>query len=343
MPLNTRPAPLIAQFNSLQGRLRVSVTHSCQLHCQFCHREGIAQHWQPIHMPVPFFHRLAQAYASLGGLYLEITGGEPTLHPHIGQLVEIAAHAGCRVILCTNGLRMDRLSSQIHRHQLTLIRLSLHYGSSAPTRACNLLGPAWDFERIHSNSCMAIAADVPIQIIFTHTRDNHDQLDDVLQTALRWRADAQIVDLITSRGRDLTSILGYLSGSDAEIVVGRYARLERVISDRTGAVLRLFRAPNGAAWEVKDYHFGVLHSAMCRGCRLRAQCGEGVYALRIDALGTMKPCLLRDDLECNILDKYDQDGSFADVLGQTLAVMLDPPLAWNYNGAASTSSIPEGR
>jgi cyclic pyranopterin phosphate synthase len=325
----------------MQGRLRVSVTHACQLQCAFCHREGIAKHWTATHMSLPFFRELAQAYAFLGGRYLEITGGEPTLHPSISEAVTIASKAGCDVILCTNGLRLDRVLPQLREGQISLVRLSLHFGGPAPEQAHALLGQAWNFDRIERNLSLALSTNVPVQLIFTHTRQNQDQLDGVLRRALAWNVDVQIVDVIASRAGDPSRRIGYVPGEDAESVAGRYAPLERVISDRTGAVLRLYRTSRGAAWEVKDYHFGVLHSAMCAGCSLRPLCGEGVYALRVDALGIAKPCLLNDELEFRILaERSLTTESLAETLHTTIARMLTGPLEWSYSDAVASEAFP---
>ena len=69
------PDKATAKFNRMQGKLRVSLTHACQLRCRFCHQEGIESHWNALHMPIDYFDALLNAYAEIGGIYLELTGG----------------------------------------------------------------------------------------------------------------------------------------------------------------------------------------------------------------------------------------------------------------------------
>ena len=290
---------LMRRFNAMQGKLRVSVTHACQLECRFCHQEGIERHWQATHMSVEFFQSIVQAYTEMGGKYIEITGGEPTIHPKIGELADSIAGLDRYLILCTNGLRLDRLQEQITQKKINLIKLSLHATESSD-QTKRLLGSAWDFSRLKKNMEKALGYGANFQIVFTHTRQNTRYLESVLRHALTWDVDLQVVDLISSRVKHPSEELGYVSGDEGERVVRRYAVLERVVSDRTGAVLKLYRTPTGKSWEIKDYHYGVLHSAMCEGCTRRQDCGEGVYALRIDANGAVKPCLLREDLQATI-------------------------------------------
>jgi molybdenum cofactor biosynthesis enzyme MoaA len=179
------------------------------------------------------------------------------------------------------------------------------------------------------------AARIAVQLIFTHTCKNQDQLEPVLRCALEWGVDVQVVDLIRSRAGDSRDTLGYVPGVYSERIVARYAKIERVVRDRAGAVLKLFRTARGATWEVKDYHFGVLHSAMCSGCPLRSECGEGIYALRVDALGIAKPCLLREDLEFDLRIADSSVDSLAHTLRQTIVRMLMPPREWSYEGVSS--------
>jgi molybdenum cofactor biosynthesis enzyme MoaA len=147
--------------------------------------------------------------------------------------------------------------------------------------------------------------------------------------ALQWNVDLQVVDLITTRAHRPAEELGYVTGKEGQrIVASRGAVLEREVRDRTGAVLKLYRTPTGKAWEIKDFHFGLLHSAMCDGCTRRHECGEGIYALRVDALGVVKPCLLREDLQQN-LPLYEEIDGIEQTLGDTLNLMLSGKLAWN--------------
>lgn len=318
----------VQRFNELQGKLRVSVTHACQLRCRFCHREGINEHWKNVTINPEFFARIVRAYRNLGGRFVELTGGEPTTHPRIGNLVDIAHESNADTILCTNGLKLDRVLPQIREGKVGLIKLSLH-ATDSREQAKSLLGDAWCFEKLCRNVEQALAAGAAFQLIFTHSHQNTRFLEPVLDLALQWNVDLQVVDLITTRAHRPAEELGYVTGEEGQrIVATRGARLEREVRDRTGAVLKLYRTSSGKVWEVKDFHFGLLHSRMCDGCPRRRECGEGIYALRVDALGVVKPCLLREDLQRNVPPSAGIAG-IERVLSETLGSMLSGKLAWN--------------
>lgn len=323
---------IVRQFNALQGRLRVSVTHNCQLHCKFCHQEGIERHW----VTKPTIDRkqlevLVGAYGRLGGKFVEITGGEPTTHNDIGGLIDAIAElkSDLHVILCTNGLNLDKVFDQIARKKLHLIRLSFHATDSSPATK-QLLGKAWDVTKLERNVERALELGARIQLIFTHSGKNTHYLRSILEKADRWNVDVQVVDLISSRAGWPDQELGYKAGAEAEAVVSASAGYVGKITDRTGAVLKLFRSrKTGREWEIKDYHFGVLHSAMCTDCELRSMCGEGIYALRVDANGVAKPCLLREDLQqtVNLSKPREVQKALQNLLGR----MLSGTHEWTYD------------
>ncbi len=319
----------VTQFNSLKGRLRVSVTHSCQLHCQFCHQEGIEGHWKPVHIEVDFLLRVVKSYAHLGGMYVELTGGEPTLHPRIADLIDVTADNAHHLTLCTNGLLLNRVQGKITERKINLIKLSLHaMDEKAGSKA--LLGQAWDLERLKRNVSNALDAGAKIQVIFTHTQVNREHLEPILQLALAWKVDVQVVDLINSPFRRPGATLGYVPGDQTDQIISCHSELRYIARDRAGSILRVYRTPAGARWEVKDYHYGVLHSDMCIGCNLKDDCGEGIYALRVDANGLVKPCLLRGDLQASLpLRGEDSNGAYLKVLAGALGMMMAGHLEWS--------------
>ncbi|MEV5573908.1 hypothetical protein AB0L06_28040 [Spirillospora sp. NPDC052269] len=52
--------------------------------------------------------------------------------------------------------------------------------------------------------------------------------------------------------------------------------------------------------EVIDASLGRHHVGQCATCSSRPNCVEGFWALRLDAAGTLAPCLLRPDLRLDV-------------------------------------------
>jgi GTP 3',8-cyclase len=317
----TLAADPVAKFNSMQGKLRISLTHACQLKCKFCHQEGIEPHWKPVHIPLEYFQAVLDAYSRIGGRYVELTGGEPLLHPRISDLVRLASAPRRHVTVCTNGLRLERILSELRNGYVQLVKLSLHATANS-SDAGWLLGRGWDFERVSENISRVIDTGTRIQLLYTLTQRNAANLPKLLDLSLKWGVDLQLVDLIPARNKDSTPLLGYLGGEVLEEQVRTRAYFERVVSDRTGATLKIYRTKEGAIWELKDAHYGLFHSRMCDGCHVRSICGEGVYALRVDAAGTFKPCLLRQDLDVKTSTSPGDAEHITSTIGNLIGIMM---------------------
>lgn len=325
-----RPAPAataaeiahaMERFNRRQGKLRISLTHACQLRCSFCHQEGIEQHWTPTHIDDDQLSAVLASYARLGGRFVELTGGEPLLHPRIAHLLEVSAGFGLHSTLCTNGLLLRRVLPQLRKNCVQLVKVSLHAPETSEQTA-GLLGRAWSFEKVSAGIRDVLDTGAKVQLLFTLTESNFTGLRRVLDHALHWAVDVQLVDLIRSRNKDARAELGYLGPQVLEKHVLPLATLVKTDFDRTGATLKIFRTPAGAIWEVKDTRFGLYHSEMCSGCRLAADCGEGVYALRVDPTGRFKPCLLREDLDVPTTDGLRSDVALDSTIGSLIHLMV---------------------
>lgn len=260
----------ISEFNKRSGRLRASVTHTCNLKCTFCRQEGINSHWQSIHIEHGFFEKLVRAFSEIGGREVNLTGGDATLHPQINEIVSSARAAGqYHLSISTNGLRLDRALRSISR--LDEVKLSFHSlkrdGSSA------FLGAAWNPQRVEKNILAARELGARVTINFTATNRNIDELPEILDKVISWGADLRLIDLIDTKFRDPRAQLGQVSAGRLEAMIARVARLKATISDRSGCVMRQYATPDGASWYIKDVSYGLLHTAMCNGCSVRRQSG----------------------------------------------------------------------
>ncbi|MGC1401997.1 MAG: radical SAM protein, partial [Thermodesulfobacteriota bacterium] len=84
---------------------------SCNLRCPFCHNHELVLHPELL-SPYPWDHiqkRLLALRSWLDGVC--VTGGEPTLHPDLPELLGQIRHLGLLVKLDTNGTRPEVLDS----------------------------------------------------------------------------------------------------------------------------------------------------------------------------------------------------------------------------------------
>jgi 7,8-dihydro-6-hydroxymethylpterin dimethyltransferase len=88
----------------------VTITSACNLDCPICYVHN--KNEGAFHMERDQFRRVLDHLVADHGGELDIvnlTGGEPTLHPHLLELLAMAREAGVhRVTVCSNGVRLAR-------------------------------------------------------------------------------------------------------------------------------------------------------------------------------------------------------------------------------------------
>lgn len=106
------------------GRVAATLfTAGCSLACPYCHNPELTK---SIH-PEDFLPRdavmqfLTQRQGLLSGVV--ITGGEPTLHPGLGELIDDIASMGYKVKLDTAGVHPRALERCLSRHQVSFVAL----------------------------------------------------------------------------------------------------------------------------------------------------------------------------------------------------------------------------
>ena len=87
--------------------LRLSVTDRCNFRCVYCMEPDVKYLPKMSLLTLDEYVRLVEIAMSLGIEKLRITGGEPTLYPHLDSLIETVGSMGLKdIALTTNGSRL---------------------------------------------------------------------------------------------------------------------------------------------------------------------------------------------------------------------------------------------
>ncbi|HLQ18764.1 MAG TPA: radical SAM protein [Tabrizicola sp.] len=103
--------------------------NACSYACSYCpkalHDGSVA--WQRVEDVTAFYHKLRFHYVEQRGkrVWLQFTGGEPTMHPQIIRLLEAASEQGFTVSLISNASRTKRFWEKIAPH-LDSVILTYH-------------------------------------------------------------------------------------------------------------------------------------------------------------------------------------------------------------------------
>lgn len=121
---------MIKTLQDKQGRhfksLRLSVVPHCNFSCTYCTESDISEPTSEPFSPQEFIHFISKINPFLDLYSVRITGGEPTLYPHLPELIYELKKMGIpKVHLTSNGVRLPHLISDLKSAGLDSINISL--------------------------------------------------------------------------------------------------------------------------------------------------------------------------------------------------------------------------
>ena len=125
------------------------------------------------HLDLPAARRVIELLADAGGEKLNFAGGEPTLHPHLPELILLAASLGMTTSMVTNGARLPRVLSEASG-ALDWVALSIDSGSEDTQHALGR-GRGDHVARVHRLAGLVRAHGCRLKINTVVTALNHHE------------------------------------------------------------------------------------------------------------------------------------------------------------------------
>ena len=172
-------------------RIVIELTNICNLHCSYCLRDEEALYQTRARFfPIDVLRRiLRDAHEAAGVSHVSFTGGEPTLHPHFGEILEAVDGEGMRAGFVTNGWHFDRVWPvlDVHRSAVSLVSFSVD-GASRETH------DRWrgegSFDRVIRAFTRCRMGRIPFAVKAVIRRDTVPQFQDIVLLAARMGAQA---------------------------------------------------------------------------------------------------------------------------------------------------------
>jgi Predicted Fe-S oxidoreductases len=140
----------------------LDITSDCNFNCPFCIEETNAH--PPTYLTLTAVNRILNDISILGCKDLRLYGGEPTIHPNICQIINIAKLKGFKIRLVTNGSRLGdkELEKEIIDESVCL-RVSLT-GFSSDLHQYIYGCDSYYFSKIRENLCNLIQKGARVSI-----------------------------------------------------------------------------------------------------------------------------------------------------------------------------------
>jgi len=272
MPHAANSAPTIAEGPKV---IAWEITRNCPWHCAHCRIEAAAGEPEPEMTTAEarkFLENLASKYRPL----VILTGGEPLVREDLWELAALAAEKGLRLALATCGkLLTPELAEKMKTAGIRMVSLSLH--GSKPAIHESLTRVPGSYDSTLKAAEILKAAGLAFQINSTITKLNRDDLENLLNTAVKLSASAFHPFLLvpTGKGRLLRDLS--LSKEEYETALNRMADLAQA----SDFPLRPTCAPQ--YWRILSRRGVKLHFPS-------GGCTAGKSFCFVSSSGKLKPC-----------------------------------------------------
>ncbi|MCX5834373.1 MAG: SynChlorMet cassette radical SAM/SPASM protein ScmF [Deltaproteobacteria bacterium] len=184
------------------GCIYFYLTEGCNLCCRHCWIQPKFQNGERVYpsLDVGLFKSIIEQAKPLGLNSVKLTGGEPLLHPQIGELLEHIKKEELRLTIETNGvLCTPDLARQIASCQNPFVSVSID-GADAETHEW-VRGVAGSFQQAIDGVRNLVEAGIHPQIIMTIMCRNYDQMEDVVRLAEGLQASSVKFNIVQPAAR----------------------------------------------------------------------------------------------------------------------------------------------
>ena len=277
------PSPEARPWKHIPYLIAVNLTERCNLNCAHCYMDAGQRH---AGRGDELSHQeLVQLFADISrrapGTIIVLTGGEPLMHPEVEQIIDSGSGVGLRMVLGTNGVLLG--AAKISKlKDLGLSGVGVSLDSVYAEQHDSFRGVPGSFERAREAIALCRSRDLHAQVHFTVTRNNHHQLEKIVDLSLE--AGAVVVNFffLVCIGRGKSHI--DLSPDQYESSLRTIARLQK---SATGIMIQSRCTPHFKRILYEDDP----HSPYTRATGYEGGgCPAATHYCRISPAGEVTPC-----------------------------------------------------
>ena len=186
--------------------MSVELTTNCNLQCIYCYRDAGPRDIKQLDGTAII--RILQELAEWGLRSVELTGGEPLLHPNFQEIMEYCASTFETTALLTNGYFITQAMAQwLGKYRDVLVVQTDLDGSSAERHKA-LRGSAIAFSRTTKAVKLLAKEGIRVRVAMNVTKDNLNDIENTLLLAQElgatWFTFVPVVDFGRARNVDLS-------------------------------------------------------------------------------------------------------------------------------------------
>lgn len=240
---------------------------------RFAHHEDLLQ-------PAEFI-RIARIAESLGVHKIRITGGEPTLHPHLTDIIAgIRQSTNVEIALITNASRLTPDSLREWK-QAGLARITISIDTLQPARFARLTRSTTSPEQVLAGIEMCLAESLtPLKLNAVLIRGlNDDEAPDLAQLARRYGIQMRFIEYMPLDSASAWDPSKYVPASETLAAIESRYKLVATGQDEESSTSKTYAFADGTPGLVG--FIAPVSSPFCGACS----------RLRLTADGKVRPCL----------------------------------------------------
>ena len=325
------PTPLRDKHLRCINYLRLSVTDRCNLRCSYCMpAEGLPIFKRDELLTRQEIMTIARLAVHSGIRKIRVTGGEPLIRPDIVELLgELGALPDLeRLVLTTNGLRLDTLAAQVKKAGVSGANISIDSLNPGLYKEITRGG---DLQRCLAGieAALAVGLRTKLNVVVMAGVNDHEA-PDFVEFARKYPVAVRFIEYMPTGGKEV----------GPSLTVPTDTLLKR-LSD--GVELTPIERPGGLsmAGPARNFHIpdgagtvGVISPVSCHFCQ---DCNR----IRITATGLARGCLFHESgLD---LKPWLRDGDEVGLARALRQVVMDKPEGHKLDEDGGADQVPMSR
>ena len=288
-------------FGRTHDYLRISLTEKCSMRCFYCMpAEGIPLGDASKIMKKDEVIAIAQTFVDLGVKKIRLTGGEPLVCKHAGEIIEALGQMPIELAITTNAAHIDKFMPSFKKAGLTNINVSM---DSLSEEKFNQITRRKLFETVQNNIKMLMDDGYTIKINVVVMRGVNDE---EIVDFVNWTKDTPIhvrfIEFMPFDGNNWNwgKVFGYKEINEK---VSNVHTIEK-LTDGPNSTSKAYRVPGFAGT------FAVISSVTNPFC---GTCNR----MRLTADGKIKNCLFGQE-ELDLLTAHRNSESIEHIIRQSV-------------------------
>jgi len=289
--------------------LRLSVIDECNLHCNFCHKEGQKGKAKYL-LTLEDIKFVVSQCVNLGFDKFKLTGGEPLIRKDILDIVSVMNKLNLlNFSMITNGVRLKELAHDLRQAGLPRLNVTIQtFNEEVYKKTIH--------EDIENIKRTKNGIDQALKVGYTDLKLNFVYHSDVKEEDIN-----DVTYFASERNLTLVLLPVLLKGEwaddekrSAEDVIKKLfsdkIEKEEDFLDEVGIKKRLIHLHGGVKILIRMNELSEISPYKeCASCEKKIECCEGIFPIRILSDGTLLPCMeegrLRIDMKDIIISRND--------------------------------------